>query len=89
LGKSLTHVIDASIGIESSEESAEDEGQYNERTHSDTGASEVSVISLRERQAMQRAKQLAFLKEQGLIKEESNLRGGAGASPGAVIASTR
>jgi hypothetical protein len=87
-GKSLTDVIDASIGIESSEESGEEE-QYNERTHSDTGASEVSVMSLRERQVLQRAKQLAFLKEQGLIKEESNLRGGAGASPGAVSATSR
>ena len=75
LGKSLTDVIDSSIGITSSEDS-EDE-QYD-IVRSDTGASEVSVMSLQERQVLQRAKQLAFLKEQGLIKDESNLRGGAG-----------
>eukprot|EP00540_Astrosyne_radiata_P011231 CAMPEP_0116845078 /NCGR_PEP_ID=MMETSP0418-20121206/13061_1 /TAXON_ID=1158023 /ORGANISM="Astrosyne radiata, Strain 13vi08-1A" /LENGTH=228 /DNA_ID=CAMNT_0004476137 /DNA_START=30 /DNA_END=716 /DNA_ORIENTATION=- len=38
-----------------------------------------STLSLQERQQLQRAKQIAFLKEQGLIKAGDGLRGGAGA----------
>jgi len=38
-------------------------------------------MSLAERQALQRAKQLEFLKGRGLIKDETEVRGGAGASP--------
>jgi hypothetical protein len=37
-------------------------------------------LSLAERSQIQRAKQLNFLKNQGLIREESEIRGGAGAS---------
>jgi len=85
IGKSLTEAIDHSVlGLPSSDESSDefddtdDERRYS---NSETGMSETSGISLQERQAIQRAKQLAFLKEQGLIKNESNLRGGAGATP--------
>ena len=35
-------------------------------------------LSLAERQALQRQKQLDFLKKQGLINKESEVRGGAG-----------
>lgn len=37
-------------------------------------------MSLAERQAYQRQKQLQFLKDQGLIKDETDVRGGAGAA---------
>ena len=37
-------------------------------------------MTLQERQALQRAKQLQFLKEQGLIKDEAEVKGGAGAA---------
>ena len=36
-------------------------------------------LSLAERQALQRAQQLKFLKEQGLINHEKQVKGGAGA----------
>ena len=42
-------------------------------------------LSLQERSALQRAKQLQFLKEQGLIKNEQDVRGGAGASPSTAV----
>lgn len=35
-------------------------------------------LSLAERQKIQREQQLRFLKEQGLIKNENDVRGGAG-----------
>jgi hypothetical protein len=35
-------------------------------------------LSLADRQALQRQQQLKFLKEQGLINKESDVRGGAG-----------
>jgi hypothetical protein len=38
-------------------------------------------MSLAERQAYQRQKQLQFLKDQGLIEDAADVRGGAGASP--------
>jgi hypothetical protein len=41
----------------------------------------LAHLSLQERSRLQRAKQLEFLKNQGLIKNEQDLRGGAGASP--------
>jgi hypothetical protein len=37
-------------------------------------------LSLAERQNLQRAQQLKFLKEQGLIADEQDVRGGAGAA---------
>jgi hypothetical protein len=37
-----------------------------------------SALSLAERQLFQRAQQLKFLKDQGLIKNEQDVRGGAG-----------
>jgi hypothetical protein len=46
-------------------------------------------LSLADRQALQRAQQLKFLKEQGLISEEKDVRGGAGVgSPRAVSQTT-
>lgn len=41
-------------------------------------ASMGANLSLADRQALQRAQQLKFLKEQGLINKESDVRGGAG-----------
>lgn len=46
------------------------------------------TLSLQERSQLLRAKQLKFLKEQGLIKDEQDVRGGAGASPGQNDASS-
>ena len=37
-------------------------------------------MSLAERQQLQRAQQLKFLKDQGLINNENEVRGGAGAA---------
>ena len=41
----------------------------------------IQNLSLAERQQLQRAQQLKFLKDQGLIRDENEVRGGAGASP--------
>ena len=46
----------------------------NERPVSEAGSS----LSLQERQQMQKAKQIAFLRERGLLKSDDGLRGGAG-----------
>jgi hypothetical protein len=42
--------------------------------------SESTTLSLSERQQFQRAKQIAFLKEQGLLKNAVRMKGGAGAA---------
>jgi len=42
---------------------------------------QTASLSLAERQAIQRQQQLKFLKEQGLINNEKEVRGGAGAPP--------
>lgn len=60
--------VDGSIGYVTEEKKMQD--------HSSVASS--SVLSLAKRQAIQRAKQLQFLKEQGLINKESDVRGGAG-----------
>ena len=41
-------------------------------------------LSLADRQALQRQQQLKFLKSQGLIDKESEVRGGAGGDSGSV-----
>lgn len=41
--------------------------------------SQTASLSLAERQALQRAQQLKFLKDQGLINNAEQVRGGAGA----------
>ena len=52
-------------------------------------------LSLAERSQLQRAKQLSFLKNQGLIRDDSEIKGGAGAASvasdgnGSVVSVTR
>jgi len=58
-------------------------GSNSEATPEEKKVQELSPqLSLQERSQLLRAKQLQFLKEQGLIKDEQDVRGGAGASPG-------
>lgn len=45
---------------------------------SSASTNDTSQLSLSERQQLQRAKQIAFLKEQGLLKSENGTKGGAG-----------
>jgi len=51
--------------------------------HASVASTKVS-LSLVERQALQRARQLNFLKEQGLINKESDVKGGAGSDTNSV-----
>jgi len=51
--------------------------------HASVASTKVS-LSLAERQALQRARQLNFLKEQGLINKESDVKGGAGGDTNSV-----
>jgi hypothetical protein len=46
-------------------------------------------LSLAERKKLQRAQQLRFLKEQGLIKNEQDVKGGAGSDAGSVSSKRR
>jgi hypothetical protein len=79
LGKSLTDALDNSVlglpdpelsppSSSSSEEEEDDLDDENEQPISETGS-----VSLAQRQHMQRAKQIAFLQEQGLLKSRSGV----------------
>eukprot|EP00957_Ditylum_brightwellii_P060828 4618237-Ditylum_brightwellii.AAC.1 len=48
---------------------------------------QTSASTLAERQKLQRERQIAFLKEQGLIKDETVIQGGAGGGTSPVAAS--
>eukprot|EP00934_Nitzschia_sp_Nitz4_P008112 Nitzschia sp. Nitz4//scaffold19_size178191//41830//44605//NITZ4_001962-RA/size178191-augustus-gene-0.46-mRNA-1//1//CDS//3329540634//8102//frame0 len=50
----------------------------DEKKSGETGSEASTNLSLAERQALQRAQQLKFLKDQGLINKESDVTGGAG-----------
>mmetsp|Transcript_7683 Transcript_7683/g.18518 ORF Transcript_7683/g.18518 Transcript_7683/m.18518 type:complete len:930 (+) Transcript_7683:77-2866(+) len=63
----------------------EDEKKMPERS---SVASTSASLSLADRQALQRAQQLKFLKDQGLINKESDVRGGAGGDAQSVNSRT-
>jgi hypothetical protein len=91
MARSITDVIDNSVlgvgdddeSFDSDEDSIEDDDSRFEEDENEQPPSEAGsgTLSLAERQQIQRAKQIAFLKEQGLLKDPEALRGGAGASP--------
>ena len=58
-----------------------------EEKKSDAGSS-MANLSLADRSRLQRAKQLRFLKEQGLIRDEEDVKGGAGAETASVASSS-
>ena len=91
LGKSIESLVDNSIagvdddsGSETSEESTSVKSKPT---------SQVSQLTLKERIALQRQKQVEFLKNKGVIDDESSLTGGAGGSvvgsPGSATPSNR
>lgn len=55
---------------------------------SPSAVSHHSGLSLHERQKLQRAKQLAFLKQQGIIQKDDEVRGGAGGGSGNSVSSS-
>jgi len=60
----------------------DDDSSYEEETESEVASSVVSSAvstTLQERIAMQRQRQVAFLKNKGLLDDEKSLKGGAGA----------
>jgi hypothetical protein len=69
---------------------AEDEGassspsQYVEE---EKKSPDATTLSLQERRQLQREKQLRFLRDQGLIRTEADLPGGAGADGASSVAS--
>eukprot|EP00804_Cyclotella_cryptica_P026604 CCRYP_014029-RA/>CCRYP_014029-RA protein AED:0.12 eAED:0.12 QI:775/1/1/1/1/1/2/392/930 len=83
LGKSLESLVDNSIvGVKSWESEYDDEDRSESETSGSlSGTSGQSTkITLQERIAMQRQKQVEFLKNKGVIDDESSLHGGAGGS---------
>ena len=79
LGKSIENLVDNSIvGVKSYDSDDDSESATSE------SASEKlkhqSQLSLKERISMQRQKQVEFLKNKGVIDDESSLHGGAGGS---------
>ncbi|KAL7489696.1 hypothetical protein ACHAW6_015441 [Cyclotella cf. meneghiniana] len=83
LGKSIGNLVDNTIvGVKSWEsEYDEEERSESETSGSLSGTSGQSTkITLQERIAMQRQKQVEFLKNKGVIDDESSLQGGAGGS---------
>jgi hypothetical protein len=83
LGQQLSDAIDNSVlgvpDISSDDEDRSRSSEYDVRSNSDV-MSESTTLSLSERQQFQRAKQIAFLKEQGLLKNAVRMKGGAGAA---------
>mmetsp|Transcript_22511 Transcript_22511/g.53132 ORF Transcript_22511/g.53132 Transcript_22511/m.53132 type:complete len:961 (+) Transcript_22511:300-3182(+) len=72
-GSAVNTDVDTSIG--DYHDSIREEKKMSEQA----SVTSTSVsLSLADRQALQRAQQLKFLKEQGLITKESDVRGGAG-----------
>jgi hypothetical protein len=64
----------------------DDDNHEEEKKTGDT-ASEASTnisLTLSQRQALQRAQQMRFLKEQGLIRDENDVKGGAGSDSRSV-----
>lgn len=86
-GKAIEKAVDSSVlGVALPADESYDQSDYDEG-ESEVGTSVVSeaLTTLAERIAMQRERQVAFLKNKGLIGDDgSSLRGGAGgkASPG-------
>lgn len=72
-GKDPERSIDCARNVNVTRHALLEEKKSQERT-------EKTNLSLHERQQIQRAKQMKFLKENGMIKQETDLRGGAGAA---------
>merc|ERR1712238_162288 len=72
-------ISDVQTGLNTA--SVQDEKKMSD--HASVASTKVS-LSLVERQALQRARQLNFLKEQGLINKESDVKGGAGSDTNSV-----
>jgi hypothetical protein len=94
----LEEAIDNSVlGVDSDSETddsdyadtdvrTDDDNHEEEKKTGDT-ASEASTnisLTLSQRQALQRAQQMKFLKEQGLIRDENDVKGGAGSDSRSV-----
>jgi hypothetical protein len=84
LGQQLSDAIDNSVlGVpdlpSDDDDRSRSDGESDVRSNSDV-LSDTTQLSLSERQQFQRAKQIAFLKEQGLLKNAVRMKGGAGAA---------
>lgn len=83
LGKMVEKAVDNSVlGVSLPADDNYDSASDYYESESEVLSSVVSNTSttLQERIAMQRERQVAFLKNKGLIDDESSIRGGAGAS---------
>ena len=96
LGKSIENLVDNTIVGVKSYESDDESGSVSaseSASEKSKPQSQVSQLTLKERIAMQRQKQVEFLKNKGVIDDESSLHGGAGgssiASPRATTPSNR
>ena len=96
LGKSIENLVDNTIVGVKSYDSDEESGSVSaseSASEKSKPQSQVSQLTLKERIAMQRQKQVEFLKNKGVIDDESSLHGGAGgssiASPRATTPSNR
>ena len=71
----------SSQGSRSSSDYNSDESGSSNGDEASKQLKKEAEIPLHIRQKLQREKQLAFLKQQGIIDDEKQIRGGAGASP--------
>jgi hypothetical protein len=80
LGKSIENLVDNTIvGVKSYD--SDDDSRSDATSESTSVKSKPqSQLTLKERIAMQRQKQVEFLKNKGVIDDESSLHGGAGGS---------
>ncbi|KAL3938508.1 MAG: hypothetical protein SGARI_001721 [Bacillariaceae sp.] len=99
IGRRLEEAIDNSVlGVDTDTEGSDEyattdvqsDTEYEDEKKTET-ASEASTtvsMSLAQRQALQRAQQVKFLKDQGLINKEEDVRGGAGSDSRSVVSNT-
>jgi hypothetical protein len=81
LGKSIENLVDNTIVGKSYDDSDYESGSETSASASATSSQPASKgPTLQERIAMQRQKQVEFLKNKGVIDDESSLHGGAGGS---------
>jgi hypothetical protein len=86
LGKSIENLVDHTIVGVKSYDSDDESGSVTTSESTAAKSKPQSQLTLKERIAMQRQKQVEFLKNKGVIDDESSLQGGAG---GSSIASPR
>ncbi|KAL7539129.1 hypothetical protein ACHAXR_009041 [Thalassiosira sp. AJA248-18] len=81
LGKAIEKAVDSSVlGVSLPADDYDDEESYEAESEILSSVVSEASTTLQDRIAQQRERQVAFLKNKGLIDDESSMRGGAGAS---------